>query len=209
MSRAEAGVRMCLGIPKSSTRSDLLVNAILLIIKIKSIKSCLVHAQGAHQMIPEANLLCPQTSHLLFSPPLPTLPPLHPPLPDGSSCSLTSTPLIPPRCHEISDPQGKLKCRVWPIIISFFLGELLSRGTSRTELLGNWHGKVVMLLSQVALTAGFGCLRQLQMFVPTTNHLDVLLGLEMVLVDKLREVARRLSGIEGGLQGDVSGGFIE
>ena len=161
-------------------------------------------------MIPEANLLCPQTSHLLFSPPLPTLPPLHPPLPNGSSsCSLTSTPLIPPRCHEISDPQGKLKCRVWPIIISFFLGELLSRGTSRTELLGNWHGKVVMLLSQVALTAGFGCLRQLQMFVPTTNHLDVLLGLEMVLVDKLREVARRLSGIEGGLQGDVSGGFIE
>jgi len=209
MSRAEAGVRMCLGIPKSSTRSDLLVNAILLIIKIKSIKSCLVHAQGAHQMIPEANLLCPLTSHLPFSTPLPTLPPLHPPLPNRSSCSVMSTPLIPPRWHEISDPQGKLKCRVWPIIISFFLGEVLSRGTSRTELLGNWHGKVVMLLPQVALTAGFGCLRQLLMFVPTTNHLDVLLGLEMVLVDKLREVARRLSGIEGGLQGDVSGGFIE
>jgi hypothetical protein len=163
---------MCLGIPKSSTRSDLLVNAILLIIKIKSIcKSCLVYAQGTHQMIPEAYLLCPLTSHLPFSPPLPTLPPLHPPLPDGSSCSVTSTPtpLIPPRCHKITNPQGKLKCRVWLIIISFFLRELLTRSAPRADLLGEWHAKVVMLLPQVALPAGFGCLRQLLMLVPTTN----------------------------------------
>jgi hypothetical protein len=157
-------------------------------------------------MIPEAYLLCPQTSHLPFTPPLPTLPPLHLPLPDGS---VTSTPLIPPRCHEISYPQGKLKCRVWPIIIIIFLGELLARGGSRTELLGEGHAKVVMLLPKVALPAGFGCLRQLLMLAPATNQLGFIHLLVMVMVDKLREVARCLSGIEGGLQGDLPGGFIE
>jgi hypothetical protein len=66
-----------------------------------------------------------------------------------------------------------------------------------------------MLIPQVALAAGFGCLWQLMMLVPTTNKLGFLLGLEIVLVYKLREVARRLSGIEGGLQGYLPGGFIE
>jgi hypothetical protein len=61
-------------------------------------------------MIPEAYLLRPLSSHLPLSPTLPTLPPLHPSLSDGSSCRVTSTrtPLIPPSGHEISDPQGKL-----------------------------------------------------------------------------------------------------
>jgi hypothetical protein len=58
------------------------------------------------------------------------------------------------------------------------------------------------------LAAGFGCLRHM---IPTAQVVVALLDLVMVLVDKLREVARSLSGIEGGLQGEVfgGGGFIE
>ena len=41
--------------------------------------------------------------------------------------------------------------------------------------------------------------------VPTVQ-VAAILGFLMVLVDKLREVARGLSGIEGGLQGEVFGG---
>ena len=64
-------------------------------------------------MIPEINLLHTLTDYLPFYLLLPTLPPFHPPLSatTTSSCSFTSTPtpLITPRCHQISDPQCKLK----------------------------------------------------------------------------------------------------
>jgi hypothetical protein len=58
-----------------------------------------------------------------------------------------------------------------------------------------------MRLPQVSLAARFGCFRWVLVLlvVPTATQVVALLGLEMMLVDKLWEVPRRLSGIKGGL----------
>ena len=84
----------------------------------------------------------------------------------------------------------------------------LTHGVSKRELLGILPAKFITLLvrfPQVALTAGFGCLRRVlgDLVVPAASHVFALLGQVMVLVDKLRELALRLSGIEGGLQGEL------
>jgi hypothetical protein len=117
-----------------------------------------------------------------------------------------ATPLIAPRCHQISNPQCKLKGWGLPIFIIWqqLVMQWLTHGVSQIELLGILPAKIVRLLMrlpQVSLAARFGCLRRVlaHLVVPTATQVVALLGLVMVLVDKLWEVPRRLSGIKGGL----------